>query len=115
MKITLRQKPQGIAIFIVLISVMALTAMAFVFASQMKVETKLAMNSNNESEMEWLGRSGIELARYTLAQELSTPGPGQRFDALNQKWAGGPADTNDVLAGIQLTDVPLGNGKFSVK
>ncbi|HEX3800945.1 MAG TPA: general secretion pathway protein GspK [Verrucomicrobiae bacterium] len=110
MKITLRQTSDGIAIFIVLISVMALTAMAFVFASQMKVETKLAMNSNNESELEWLGRSGIELARYTLAQEISTPGPGQRFDALNQKWADGPADTNDVLAGISLDDIPLGNG-----
>ncbi len=115
MKITLRHQPRGIAIFIVLISIMALSAMVFIFATQMKVETKLAMNSNNESEMEWLGRSGVELARYTLAEEMTAPGPGQHFDALNQKWAGGPADTNDALAAITLTDVPLGNGTISVK
>ena len=34
-----------------------------IFAYNMRVETKLAMNSNNETEMEWLGRSGVELAR----------------------------------------------------
>jgi type II secretory pathway component PulK len=115
MKIILQHKPRGIAIFIVLLSIAALSAMAFAFAYNMKVETKLAMNSNNETEMEWIGRSGVELARYVLAQEMSTPGPGQRYDALNQKWAGGTGETNDFLASISLTDVPCGNGKFSVK
>ena len=115
MKITLRHKPDGIAIFIVLVSILLLGSMAGNFAYNMRIETKLAMNSNNETEMEWLGRSGVELARYVLGQELTTPGPSQRFDALNQKWAGGLADTNDVLAAISLIDVPLGNGKFSVK
>jgi type II secretory pathway component PulK len=81
----------------------------------MRVETKLAMNSNNETEMEWTARSGVELARYVLGQEMIIPGPGTRFDALNQKWAGGSGETNDTLASITMTDVPLGNGKFSVK
>src|SRR5579883_3038289 len=116
MKITLCRKSQdGIAIFIVLVSVLVLASMAGIFAYNMRVETKLAMNSNNETEMEWLGRSGVELARYVLGQELAQPGPAQRFDALNQKWAGGQGETNDTLAGITMTDVPLGNGKFSVK
>lgn len=114
MKITLRQKPDGIAIFIVLICIFVLAALAWPFARTMTVETKLAANSNNETEMEWLGRSGVEMARYVLAQEMTTPGPGQRFDALNQKWAGGTGETNDLLASINLIDVPLGNGKFSV-
>jgi type II secretory pathway component PulK len=116
MRIVLRHKKNqdGIAIFIVLVSILVLASMAGIFAYNMRVETKLAMNSNNETEMEWLGRSGVELARYVLGQEMATPGPGQRFDALNQKWAGGQGETNDVLADIILTDVPLGSGKFSV-
>ena len=64
MKITLRHKPDGIAIFIVLVSILVLGSMAGIFAYNMRIETKLAMNSNNEAEMEWLGRSGVELARY---------------------------------------------------
>jgi len=114
MKISLRPKPDGIAIFIVLVSILILGGMAGVFAYNMRVETQLAMNSNNETEMEWLARSGVELAEYTLGQEMSTPGPGQRYDALNQKWAGGEGDTNDAMTSINLTDVPLGHGKFSV-
>ncbi len=110
-----RRNEQGIAIFIVLISVAVLGGMAAIFSLQMKVETRLAANSNNEADMEWLGRSGVELARYVLAQELIQPGPNQRYTSLNQKWAGGNAETNDLLASISLDDVPVGNGKFSVK
>ena len=106
---------QGFAIFIVLISIAVLAGMAAIFASQMKVETKLAYNSRNEEEFEWLGRSGVELARYVLAEEMLEPGPGQRYTSLNQKWAGGTAETNDLLASISLVDVPLGSGKISVK
>lgn len=116
MRINLRhnKNQDGIAIFLVLVSVLVLASMAGIFAYNMQVEMKLAMNSNNETELEWLGRSGVELARYVLGQEMAAGGAGQRYDALNQKWAGGNADTNDVLADITLTDVPLGDGKFSV-
>jgi general secretion pathway protein K len=62
--------------------------------------------------MEWLGRSGIELAKWTLSQQ----GPaGQQYDALNQLWAGGDCDTNEIFAGISLKDNRIGHGTFSVK
>jgi type II secretory pathway component PulK len=115
MKVRRYRSQQGIAIIIVMVSMFILAALAFAFAMSMKVENKLAVNSNNESEMEWLGRSGIEMARYVLGQELTLPGPGNRFDALNQKWAGGSGESNETLAAIALENVPLGRGKFTVK
>src|SRR6266496_1226971 len=75
---------------------------------------KLAENVESESELEWIGRSGVELARYVLAQQLNIPGE-SGYDALNQKWAGGPGGTNDLLADISLENNQLGRGKFSVK
>src|SRR5258708_3685812 len=111
MKIVVRHSQQGIAIVIVMVSIFVLAALAGGFAAAMKVETRLAMNSNNETEMEWVGRSGIEMARWTLA----TPIPNEPYDSLNQKWAGGPGGTNDVLTDLSLTDVTLGDAKFSVK
>src|ERR1035438_10780625 len=53
----------GIALIIVMISIMVLTILAAGFAYSMKVETKLARNANSEAELEWLGRSGVEYAR----------------------------------------------------
>jgi general secretion pathway protein K len=43
---------------------------------------------------------------------------GEPFDALNQKWAGGPgsdAESNSVLAGISLDNYPVGDGTVSLK
>ena len=40
---------QGIAIVIVLVCIIVLSAMAAIFAAYMKVEMRLAANSNNES------------------------------------------------------------------
>ena len=118
MKIIPRKKRQaGIAIFIVLVSILVLAAMAGIFAYNMRVELQLAANSNNESDMEWIGKSGLEYAKRYKVMEESVPGcPAQRFDALNQRWAGGPGCTNDS-GGVNdgLTDVPCGDGKFSVK
>ena len=113
MKITKRHSRQGIAIVIVMVCIFVLSALAAIFAAYMKVEMRLAANSNNEAEMQWLGRSGVELARYVLGQQLMIPN--EPYDALNQKWAGGTGETNDLLADISLTDVPLGDGRFSVK
>jgi general secretion pathway protein K len=96
-----------------MVCIFVLSALAAIFAAYMKVEMRLAANSNNEAEMQWLGRSGVELARYVLGQQLNIPN--EPYDSLNQKWAGGTGETNDLLADISLTDVPLGNGKFSVK
>lgn len=94
--------------------ILVLGVLAGGFAYSMKVETKLARNAGHESELEWLGRSGVELARYVLAISMTVPNEGN-YDALNQKWAGGPMGTNEILASISLDDVTLGRGKFSVK
>ncbi|MBO4797117.1 MAG: hypothetical protein J5553_07035, partial [Verrucomicrobia bacterium] len=60
----------GIALIIVLIVIVTLAVMASGFAWFMKVEMKLATNHLSDSELEWLGRSGVELARYVVGQPL---------------------------------------------
>jgi hypothetical protein len=64
-------------------------------------------------DLEWMGRSGIELARYVLAQEGQ--GPAGQYDSLNQKWAGGPGESNSPVAGIPMDNYELGSGNISVK
>lgn len=105
---------RGIALIIVMIMIVVFAGMAFILASSMKVETKLARNSNWDTEMEWLGRSGIEFAKYLLTPCGQNPGGGQ-FDSLGQKWAGGMSETNSCFEGLSLTDNRLGHGTFSVK
>jgi len=105
----------GIALIVVMIAITVLSIMAAAFAFSMKVETRLAQNSNSETELIWLGRSGVEFARYVLAQQLMIGN--EPYDGLNQVWAGGPAGmgtSNSVLAGISLKDYRLGDGKFSL-
>jgi general secretion pathway protein K len=104
------QKARGIALIMVMLIVTALAFLAFALATSMKVETTLARNTSWDMELEWLGRSGIELAKYYLAQ----PRQGPQLDAPNQLWAGGTAETNDALAGLSLKDNHLGHGTFSV-
>jgi general secretion pathway protein K len=70
-------------------------------------------SSTREAEFEWLGRSGVELARYVLAQEGQ--GPAGQFDSLKQKWAGGPGESNSPVAGISMDNYELGSGNISVK
>jgi len=111
-----RSHRSGIALIIVMITVLVLSILAGGFAYSMRVETKLARNAASESELLWLGRSGVELARYVLAQQLLLGC--EPYDALNQVWAGGPGGlctSNSPLAGLQLTDVTLGAGRFSVR
>jgi hypothetical protein len=105
----------GIALIVVMIAVTVLSVLAAAFAYAMKAETKLAQNSNSETELIWLGRSGVEFARYVLALQMAVGN--EPYDGLNQKWAGGPGGlgtSNSVLAGISLKDYHLGDGKFSV-
>lgn len=106
----------GMALMVVMIAVTVLSLLAAAFAYAMKVETKLAQNTSSETELIWLGRSGVEYARWILAQQLAI---GQEpFDGLNQKWAGGPGGigtSNSVLAGLSLKEeYHLGDGKFSI-
>ena len=112
MKIALQQAPRGIALMIVMIAVFVLTLLAGAFAYSMKVETRLAMNANREASDLWLGRSGVEYARYILAQEMRCP-----YTSLNQKWAGGPGDdceTNGPLADVSLDNFQVCDKKISI-
>ncbi|HEY4328224.1 MAG TPA: general secretion pathway protein GspK, partial [Phycisphaerae bacterium] len=113
MKLTARQSDRGVAVIIVLVVVTLLTIFAGLFAYSMKIETRLAFNANNDEQMLWLGRGGVELARYVVA--LSG---GQPYDSLNQIWAGGPGtgpETNGPLMGVTLDHYPIGDNYVSVK
>jgi general secretion pathway protein K len=105
---------KGIALIIVMLVIVVLSILAAGFAFTMKVEMKLARNAQSESEMFLLAWSGVELARYVIGQQANIPGE-SRFHALNQKWAGGPGGTNDLLADVSLEDVELGRGRFTVR
>jgi len=113
MKIALNARPRGIALVIVMIVILVLGILAGGFAYSMKVETKLARNASFEGDLEWLGRSGVEFARYILVQHLNVVN--EPWDSLNQKWAGGPMGTNEVLEAISLENNALGAGTFSVR
>jgi general secretion pathway protein K len=115
MKITLRHsKEQGIAIIVVMVAIFVLSALTAEFAARMKVETRLSMYSNNDTEMEWLARSGIEFARYAAGEQLLVPN--EPYDSMDQVWAGGPGGTNDgPLTGIQLPYTQqMGHGKWTL-
>src|SRR3954462_4294557 len=96
MKIACRQQQKGIALVIVLIVIAILAVLAGNFAASMKVETILARNASFDSEFEWLGRSGFEVAKAVLAEQK------EPYTALNQKWAGGLGDTNGAFAEADL-------------
>jgi general secretion pathway protein K len=97
---------RGIALIIVMISIFVLTMLAGAFALSMKVETKLARNANSETELEWLGRSAVECARWELAEQLKI---GQEpYDGLDQVWAGGQG-------GIGTSNSPLADFKHEIE
>ena len=115
MKIIVQAPPRGIALIIVMMVIVVLGVLAAGFAFSMKVEMKLAKNVDSESDLEWLGRSGVEYARWILAQQLNCPN--EPYDSLDQTWAGGPGtacSTNGPLADVQR-EVHLGNGSFTWK
>ena len=106
----------GIALIVVMISVAVLSVLAVGLALMMKTEIRLAQNADSEEQIYWLGRSGVELARWVLAQEASIPN--EPYDSLNQIWAGGPGgmdETNSPLNGISLQDYQVGEGTVSLK
>jgi type II secretory pathway component PulK len=106
-------KERGIALVIVMTIILFLSAMAGGFALSMKVETKLARNQDDETDLEWLAFSGVELARYVLGQQAAITATS--WSSLNQKWAGGVGVTNDALADVTLENNQLGPGYFSIK
>ena len=116
MRIPIQTRPRGIALIIVMIAIFVLSVMAAIFATSMKVETKLAQNAEHDQQLLWLGRSGVELARYVLSEQMTIPN--EPYDSLNQIWAGGPGgigESNSPLAGISLDNYQVGDGTVSVK
>jgi len=114
MKISTRPQSHGIALLIVMCAIFVLSILAAGLAFSMKVESRLAMSADTSLRLVWLGRSGVELARWVLAQEATT----QPYDSLNQIWAGGTGsmgETNSALAGIDLKNYPIGDGTVSLK
>lgn len=106
-----RADQSGIALIIVMIAIFVLSMIAWNFAASMKTEMMLARNANNEAELEWIGRSGVEYAKWVLAANCAP------FDSLNQVWAGGDSDlcaTNPPLSLVQK-EVPIGHGSFTWK
>jgi general secretion pathway protein K len=114
MKIRTHHNSDGIALIMVMCAIFVLSALAAGFVLSMKVETRLAYNANSEQQLLWLGRSGVELARYVLSQHP----PGEPYDSLNQKWAGGSgslSESNSVLSSLSLNNYPVGDGTVSIK
>lgn len=112
MKISPRSSERGFAVLIALVAVAVLSFMAGALAIAMKLESRLAQNSNDSEQLLWVARGGVERASWILAQE--PPGP----SSLKQIWAGGPGvgpETNGPLAGISLDDFPVGDGTVSLK
>lgn len=89
----------------VLVVVVVLSVLAFGFAYTMKVETTLARHAMFSSELDWAGRSAMEIAKWVLAEE--SKGQNAMFDSLRNKWAGGPGESNGPLASIDLKNYPL--------
>ena len=109
-RLSMNRRRGGIALVIVMIAIFVLTMLAAGFAYSMKVETRLAMRANNESELQWLGRSGVEWAKWILAQQLMISS--EPYDSRDQVWAGGPGGTgasNSPLASLP-NEIKLGEG-----
>ena len=106
----------GIALIVAMLAIATLSLLAVGFAFSMKIESRLAMNADSEQQMFWLGRAGVETARWVLSEEMRSGYQG--YDSLNQIWAGGPGsggETNSDLAGFSLNNIPMGDGQYSIK
>lgn len=119
MKPRCQQQPSrsAAALVIVMVLVLAMAVMAGAFAYAMKVETRLATNTRSSPELEWLGRSGIEIAKWILEQQRRIPGEGA-YDSLNQFWANGignPDLYEDPFIGLDLQHIPIGNGSIRIE
>jgi type II secretory pathway component PulK len=112
MKILIAPKNRAFAVIIALVAVTVLTLLAGAFAYAMKVETKLAANTNDDEKFYWIGRGGVDRACWWLALEGNQP-----FSSRQQYWNHGPGDgpeTNGPLAGESLDNYPIAGGTVSL-
>jgi type II secretory pathway component PulK len=112
-KINSHSNRRGIALIIVMMIITVFTVLVMGFAKSMRTEVTLARNSNYDQDFDWLGRSGIEYARYILGLQMGIQN--EPYDSLGQKWAGGNASTNEIMMDIHLEGNTLGPGQFSLK
>lgn len=84
MKLTHNNRSSGMALLVVMIAVISLSILAGIYAHSMKVEARLAINSNNDSKLMWAGISGIEYVKVVLAEDMKTNGV---TDTLQDSWA----------------------------
>ena len=104
-------RERGIALVVVMGFIVVLVVLAAGFAANMKVEGILARKAGAQTEVEWLCRSGVEIAKYILSQQMANSE--EPYDSLNQSWAGGPGSTNGfnlLLESISLTNSAWGDG-----
>src|ERR1700733_13186809 len=114
MKFPRKKKFQSaIALIMVMIAIAVFSILVTGLWFSMKVETALAYKSDDEEQLLWLGRSGVEYARWILSQQMTIAN--EPYDSLNQTWAGGTGETNAVLAGVSLDNYPVGDGTVSIK
>jgi general secretion pathway protein K len=112
LKISVARNHRAFAVIVALVAITVLTLMAGAFAYAMKIESKLAANTNDDEEFYWIGRGGVERACWWLALEGNQP-----YSSKQQYWAGGPGDgpeTNGPLAGESLNDFPISQGTVSL-
>ena len=101
---------RGVALVIVMLTLVAMAGMAAAFAYSMRVETRLANNTDATGELEWLGLSGVEFAKWVLSEQQRMPG-NQGCNTLRQFWAGGPGDPDQAenpFEGIDLSHIEIG-------
>jgi general secretion pathway protein K len=103
--------PAGFALILVMVTIIVLTSLVATFAISMNTEVRLARNADYDVELEWMGRSGVELAKFALANKCQEQ---RNIDALNQFWAGGTAPCSNDIPQISLKDFHLCDGQFSV-
>lgn len=116
LKICPKAQTHSFALIVALLAVFVLTANAALLWYSMQVDMKLAAKSQNTPQLLWLGRSGMDLAAWILAQEANIPN--EPYDSLNEFWAGGPGgimESNSPLAGIPMDHFPVGDGWVSIK
>jgi general secretion pathway protein K len=94
-----------------MLTIITLTTLVASLAISMNTEMRLARNADYDTEMEWMGRSGVELAEFALANKCAQQ---KTCDALDQFWAGGTSPCSNDIPQISLKNVPLGHGQISV-
>lgn len=99
MRILRTRRDAGMALMIVMIAVISLSILAGIYAHSMKVEARLAMNSNDDSKLMWMGRSGIEYVKTVLAEDAKT---NSVTDTRSDNW------------GIPSELMEIGNGTITI-